>query len=58
MKFWLSVNGLTTIEHCPFVREGGRSILGTFELRKLLKIDIFISLCDNSAHKRADKQEM
>ena len=30
------------------------SILGTFELKKLPKIGIFISLCDNSAHKRAD----
>ena len=46
------------IEHCPCMREGEMSILGTSELTKLLKIDIFVSLCDNSAHKRADKQEI
>ena len=28
------------------------SILGTIKLKKMLKIDIFISLCDNSAHNR------
>ena len=35
------------------MREGEGSILGTFRLKKLLKIDIFISLCDNSVHNRA-----
>ena len=37
------------------MREGEGSILGTFELKKLIKIDMFVSLCDNSAHKRAGK---
>ena len=32
------------------MREGEGSTLGTSELKKLLKIDIFVSLCDNSAH--------
>ena len=40
------------------MREGEKSILGTFELKKSLKIDIFISLCDNSAHKIAGKQNI
>ena len=40
------------------MREGEGSILGTFELKKSLKIDIFLSLCDNSAHKRAGKQKI
>ena len=35
-------------------RERG-SILGTFELKKSLKINTFVSLCDNSAQKRAGK---
>ena len=46
------------IEPCPYMREGEGSILGTFELKTLLKIDIFVSLCDNSAHKRAGKQKI
>ena len=33
-------------------------ILGTSELTKLLKIDIFVSLCDNSTQKRAVKQKI
>ena len=37
------------------MRERDRFILGTFELKKVLKIDIFVSLCDNSAHKRGRK---
>ena len=39
-------------------REGEGSILGISELTKLLIIDTFISLCDNSAHKRAGKQKI
>ena len=46
------------IEHCPYMREEDGSILGTSELKKMLKIDIFVSICDNSAHKRAGKQEI
>ena len=46
------------IEHPPKMWEGEGSILGTSELKKLLKIDIFVSLCDNSAHKRAGKQKI
>ena len=46
------------IEHCPCVREEEGSILGTFELKKSPKIDIFICLCDNSAHNRAGKQKI
>ena len=46
------------IEHCPYIREGELSILGTFDLKKSLKIDIFVSLCDNSAQKRAGKQKI
>ena len=49
---------LYKIEHCPYIREGDGSISGTSELKKLLKIDIFVSLCDNSAHKRAGKQKI
>ena len=45
------------IEHCPYMSEGEGSILGLFELNKLLKTNIFVSLCDNSAHKRAGKQK-
>ena len=45
------------IEQCPYMREGEGSILGTHELQKLLKIDIFVSFCDDSAHKRAGKQK-
>ena len=37
--------------------EGEGSILGTFELKKLVKIDISVSLYDNSAHKRTGKAE-
>ena len=37
------------------MREGDGSILGTIGLKKLLEIDIFISLCDNSAQKRSGK---
>ena len=44
-------------EQCTYMREGEGSILGTSKLTKLLKIDIFVSLCDNSAHKRAGKQK-
>ena len=42
------------------MREGEESISGTFELKKSLKIsfDIFVSLSDNSAHKRAGKQKL
>ena len=40
------------------MREGQGSILGKFELKKSLKIDIFVSLSDNSAHKRAGKQKI
>ena len=36
------------IEHCLYTREGDGSILKTSELKKLLKIDIFVSLCNNS----------
>ena len=46
------------IEHSPYLREGEGSTLGTSELTKLLKIDIFVSLCDNSAHKRVGKQKI
>ena len=34
------------------MRDGEGYILGTFELKKSLKIDIIISLCDYSAHKK------
>ena len=57
MKFWRIVNGLICgfkTEHCPYLREGESSILGTLELKKSLKIDIFVSLCD----KRAGKQKI
>ena len=44
MEFWLIVNGLITksvdfnkLEHCPYMWEGEGSILGTSELKKLLK---------------------
>ena len=40
------------------MRKGEGSLLGTFELKKLLKIDIFVSLCDSSVHKRAGKQKI
>ena len=40
------------------MREVEGYILGTLELKKLLRIDIFVSLCDNSAHKRAGKQKI
>ena len=40
------------------MREGEGSILGTSEFKKSLKIDIFVSLCDNSAHKRAGKKRI
>ena len=46
------------MEHCPYMREGKGSILGTSELTKLLKINIFVSLCDNSSHKRTGKQKI
>ena len=59
MKFWLIVNGFINksvdfnkVEHCPYLRQGEGSILGTSELTKLLKINIFVSLCNNSAHKK------
>ena len=41
------------IDCCPYMREGEGSILGAFELTKSQKIDIFVSLCDNAAHKRS-----
>ena len=44
-------------EHFSCMREGEGSILGTSELKKSLKIDIFVSVRDNSAHKRAGKQK-
>ena len=37
------------------MREGEASILGTLKLKKSLKINIFVSLCDNSALKRDNK---
>ena len=40
------------------MREGEESILGTSKLKKLLRTDIFVSLCDNSAHKRAGKHKI
>ena len=40
------------------MKEGEESILETSELKKLLKNDIFVSLCDNSAHKRAGTQKI
>ena len=44
------------MENCPYMREGEGSILiGTNELNKILEVDIFVSLRDNSAHKRAGK---
>ena len=43
------------IEHRLYMREGEGSIIGTFRLKKMLKIDIFISLCDNSSHNKAIK---
>ena len=46
------------IEHCPNMREGEGSNLGTSKLKELLKIDIFVSLCDNSAYKGAGKQKI
>ena len=46
------------IEHCFYMREGEGSILGTSEFKKLLKSTFFVSLCDNSAHKRAGKQKI
>ena len=46
------------IEYCPYIREGEGRILGTFELKKSLKIDIFVSLCDYSANKRAGKRKI
>ena len=46
------------IKDCSWMREGEGSILGTSELKKLLKIDISVSLCDNAAHKRAGKQRI
>ena len=54
IKFRLIVSGLQQIcrfqqikiENCPYMREGDESILGTIGLTKLLKIDIFTSLCD------------
>ena len=65
MKVWLIINGINNksvdfykIEHCSFMREGNGSILGIFELEKLLEIDIFVFLCDNSAHKKAGKQRI
>ena len=46
------------IEHCLYLSQGEKSILGTSELKKLLKFYIFVSLCDNSGHKRAGKQKI
>ena len=40
------------------MREGEGSILGTSELKKLLKTHIFVPLCNNSAHKRAGNQKI
>ena len=45
-------------EHCPYMREGKGPISGTFELKTLLNIDIFVSLCDKSTHKRAGKHKI
>ena len=46
------------IEHCPYMREAEGSILGTSELTKLVKIDIFVSISDNSTHERVGKQKI
>ena len=46
------------IKHCPYMKEGEESISGTSELKKLLKINIFVSFCDRSAHKIAGKQKI
>ena len=46
------------IEHCSYMREGEGSILGTFELVKLQKVNIFVSLCDNSAHTKYIEQKI
>ena len=43
------------IKNCSYMREGERSILRTFTLEKLLKMDMFISLCYNPAHNGATK---
>ena len=47
MKLWLFLIGLTKefldfnkTENCLYMREGGESILGTFESKKILKIHI------------------
>ena len=40
------------------MREGEGSILRPFDFKKSPKIDIFVSLCDNSVHKRAGKQKI
>ena len=60
MKFWLIVNRLitnlkiSTKLNIASIRGREReSILGTSELKKLLKIDIFVSLCE-----RAGKQKI
>ena len=40
------------------MREEEGSILGITELKKMLKTDIFVSLCDNSLDQRAGKQKI
>ena len=40
------------------MREGEGSISGTLELKESQKIYIFVSLCDNSARKRAGEQKI
>ena len=59
---WINTKsiGASKLEHCPNLREGEGSITGTFGLKKSLKslkIDIFVSVCDNSGHKRDGKQK-
>ena len=43
-------------EHCLYMWEGEGSILGTFELKKSLKINIFVSLCNNSGQKDGEQK--
>ena len=57
MNSWPTVNGLSTNLYnstklnIVTIRGNARGfILGTSDFKKLLKIDIFVSLYDNSAH--------
>ena len=49
---------LYKLDHCPYMRDGEGSTLGTSELKKIAKNRHFRVLCDDASCKMAGKQKI